>query len=424
MTVLLSCICLEGAGRKYLPFIPSRVFYFLKDVVLLVGLLLFGVRGRVLDSARRLYRGFGVILALAFSWTVIEMFNPSNPSLVLAMIGLRAYWLWWLAPLVIASAIRNPRDVDKVILVLGGLAVVVAAMAAYQFASPADASVNLYAMDEGRTVVDVALVQETGRARVSSTFAYITGFTDFAIVAPCLLLSLGLSATNRRTRWVSLTGAAAIASAAPMGGSRGPVLLAGAALVIVVWQTGFLRSSIGRRIATAGVVVALAAVFAFPVAVSGVQSRFEGSDTSGRFWDTFDLLPPVSIAKGGYPMLGVGTGTQQNARLAFGAQSAWDAEGAHARYLLELGAMGYLLVWTALLGLSVGLVRMARDLRRLHRRSMAGAALAFALFAFVGNMTFDHIWESLFFVGAGLLLQLYGSATAGPPSLASQGSRT
>ena len=36
---LFAATCLEGLGRKYLPFVPSMVFYFLKDLVLLAGYL-------------------------------------------------------------------------------------------------------------------------------------------------------------------------------------------------------------------------------------------------------------------------------------------------------------------------------------------------------------------------------------------------
>ncbi len=38
---LISAVCLEGLGRRYLPFIPSAFFYFLKDVILLFGYVRF-----------------------------------------------------------------------------------------------------------------------------------------------------------------------------------------------------------------------------------------------------------------------------------------------------------------------------------------------------------------------------------------------
>src|SRR5215470_9375951 len=100
--LFLSSICLEGLGRKYIPSIPSVVFYFFKDVVLLGGYLMLKPRFQVRSAGKWLYRGFGAWWVAAAGWTVLEMFNPSGQSMALAFIGLRAYWLWWLAPVVVA----------------------------------------------------------------------------------------------------------------------------------------------------------------------------------------------------------------------------------------------------------------------------------------------------------------------------------
>src|SRR4051794_7441685 len=40
---LLSCICFEGMGRKFLTQVPSLVFYFAKDLVLVTGLMMYGI---------------------------------------------------------------------------------------------------------------------------------------------------------------------------------------------------------------------------------------------------------------------------------------------------------------------------------------------------------------------------------------------
>src|SRR6185437_8414794 len=102
-TLLVCAICLEGLGRKYLPVIPPMFFYFLKDAVLLYGYFRFPRPPLVRRTVRLLYGGFGVVLVAAIGWTAIEMLNPSHQSWMLALIGFRAYWLWWLAPPVIAS---------------------------------------------------------------------------------------------------------------------------------------------------------------------------------------------------------------------------------------------------------------------------------------------------------------------------------
>src|SRR5205814_1145772 len=61
-TLLLSAICLEGLGRRYLPWIPAAVFYFLKDVVLLLGLIRFGINPDVRRAFSSLYGRFATFL--------------------------------------------------------------------------------------------------------------------------------------------------------------------------------------------------------------------------------------------------------------------------------------------------------------------------------------------------------------------------
>ncbi len=402
---LVVSICFEGLGRKFLPEVPAIVFYFLKDAVLLIGLLRFGIRRSVQRGARRAFRGFGPILGLAMAWTLIEALNGAQNSPILALVGLRSYWLWWLAPLVIASALRVQEDREYGVMLLAIVALVVAGTAALQFSAPADASINTYALYEGREMNEVATVSATGRVRVSSTFSYLSGFVDFVILAPALLLSLGLEDRSRLTRWLCLAAAGATAATMPMSGSRWPVLMGVAALLAVVWGAGFVRTHVGRRVLIAAVLVLGAAAVAVPEATEGVRSRFEGRDTQSRIVEGLMILPPIALAYGTYPMLGIGTGMQQNARVALRVRTEWDSEAEPARLLIELGPVGYLLVWLARLGLLVALLRVARQFKHEGRRALSGAALAYALLTMMGNLFFDHVWQALYFTGAGLILQ-------------------
>jgi hypothetical protein len=95
---------------------------------------------------------------------------------------------------------------------------------------------------------------------------------------------------------------------------------------------------------------------------------------------------------------------EQNARVSFGIQSAWDVESENGRYLSELGPVGYLLVWFAKLGLVVALLRGYGILKRAGHRGSAAAALSFAALTMVGNLTFDHNWQALYFLGCGFIL--------------------
>jgi hypothetical protein len=405
MAVLIASICFEGVGRKYLPEVPAFAFYFLKDVVLLVGLLAFGVRRDVLAAAKRSYRGFGLFLGLSVLWTVGELANPAHASVLLGLVGLRSYWLWWLAPLVIASALRHEDDARRVFVLLSVVALVVAAVAVVQFQAPPGDDINRYALYRSSERTEVATVTATGRARVASTFSYLSGFADFVALVPALLLSLGLGEPHRRTRALCLAGAAASAIVMPMSGSRGPVVLGILAIVAVAWAARLFVTRLGRRVMVAAAAVVLAALVAFPEAVAGVRSRWEGDDTRQRFEWGLNFLPPVALAVVDYPALGMGTGMQHNAADALGARPGI-VEGEYERFLVELGAPGFLLYWTARLGLLVAFLRAYRRLRERGRLAAAGASLAWAAVTMIGSsLVFDHTWQALYFLGGGLILR-------------------
>jgi hypothetical protein len=404
---LISAICLEGLGRRYLSFIPAGAFYFLKDAVLLAGYLLFPPRGEVGRMVKYLYRGFGVVWAIGCAWTVAEVFNPQLQAMALGVLGLRAYWLWWFAPPVIASALRNAKVRDRAIYVLVAISLGVALLAAVQFAAPPDSGVNMYSVWNGEEVyaADMAIVASTGRARVSSTFAFLSGFVAFTILVPALLLSLGLDSKSRRARSAALLGTFVTASVVPMSGSRGAVVAGAGVLLVTMWSAGLFFTRVGRRILLGAVVAAVLATAAFPDAVLGVQSRFDNSDeTTSRFVDLASVLPPVALTVFDYPAIGIGTGMEQNARVSFGVTSPWDVESENGRYLMELGPVGFLLVWIAKMGLMVALLRGYGILKRAGRRGSAAAALAFAGLSMFGSLTFDHNWQALFFLGCGFIL--------------------
>jgi hypothetical protein len=402
---LISAMCFEGLGRKYLPGIPDALFYFLKDVVLLFGYLRFRPSPTTWRAVKYLYRGFQFAFGAAFVWTLIEVFNPEQQSKLLALVGLRAYWLWWLAPPVIATALQKTRVKERAIYALLVASFAVAAMAAVQFASPADASINLY---EGHDQYDMGpiAVESTGRARVSSTFTFVSGFVAFTLAVPTLLLSFGLEAKNPRLRTWALVGTMVTAAVVPMGGSRSSVVVGLAVLGLSVWSAGLFFTRVGRRVLIGAVAAAVISVVAFPDAMEGVRSRFGNrEETSGRFGEAANVLPPVALATFNYPALGIGTGMQQNARFSFHVVTVeWEVESEIGRYLVELGPVGFLLFWITKLGLAVALFRAYRILKHAGRRGASAAALSYCAMTMTGNLTFDHNWQALYFLGCGFVL--------------------
>jgi hypothetical protein len=405
--VLVSAICLEGLGRKYLPGVPAAAFYFFKDVVLLFGYFRFRPTAVVRRTVKYLYRGFGAALIFGIIWTIVEMFNPESQSTALALVGLRAYWVWWLAPPVIACALQGNKSKDRAIYALSVMGIGISILAAVQFASPADSNVNLYSVQDGEEVyaADMATVASTGRARVSATFTFVSGFVGFTLTIPALLLALGLDSKNSRVRWAALIATLATCASVPMSGSRGAVVLGMGVIFITMWSAGLFFTRMGRRVLVGSVIAAILSVVVFPDAMFGVQSRFENSEeTTDRFKEMATIFPPVALATYNYPFLGIGTGMEQNSKGSFHVSTNWDEESELGRYLVELGPIGFICMWTAKLGLVVGLLRGYSILKRAGRRGSASAALSYAALTMIGNLTFDHNWQALYFMGCGFIL--------------------
>ena len=75
--VLLFSLCLEGLGRKFLPFIPALFFYFAKDAVLLAGLGLVGIHGDIKKFALGEFGRWGQFFPIAIFWTCLLYTSPS-----------------------------------------------------------------------------------------------------------------------------------------------------------------------------------------------------------------------------------------------------------------------------------------------------------------------------------------------------------
>jgi len=403
--ILIASICLEGLGRRYLHVVPPAVFYFTKDVVLLFGLVAFSIRPEIKMITRKLYGVALFPLGLGIVWTVLECFNPEQGSILLAIVGLRAYWLWWFAPLVIANVLQVNEVRRAAVYILAFTAATVCAFAVIQFGSPPEAEVNNYSITVEGDVVQAVGIEGTGRARVASTFSFISGFADFTIIMPALLMTIGLGEPNKKVRFVALGATTLTAAVLPMSGSRAPVFVGACLVIIIAWRAGFLFTKAGRRLILGGLILVATTLTAFPEAMEGVLNRLESSDSQSRFDDTWNILPPVALQSYTYPWMGIGTGMQQNVRVQLGISSyQYNAESEPAKQLIELGIPGYMLYWFARLGICVALIKASRILRRDGRGAVAGAAMGIAALTFFGNLTFDHIWQALFFVAVGYIL--------------------
>jgi hypothetical protein len=352
--------------------------------------------------ARRLGRPLPFLVAATAARCFLSLANPDHPLLLLGLLGTRQYLLWWVAPLIVATAVLDDSQTRRAERFLGILAIGIAALAAYQFGQPPDAPVNAYVWDYDPTVV--ASMALTGRVRVSSTFSYISGFGDFVFLAGPILLAAAVSAPNVRSSRIGYVAAGGLAATAAMSGSRATVLYFAAGCLAVLGLSGTFRSRRGKMAFVAMVLAVAAGVWSVPDAVQGVQDRFGSGDTSQRFTDLALAIPVYTILNTDFPPIGAGVGVLQNAGAALQFRAGWDVEAEPQRVLIELGLLGYLLVWLSRFFLAVALIRAGRMLSRGGVRAWAGVAWTYAGFAVLLPLTTDHIAQSLFFVGVGLIL--------------------
>jgi hypothetical protein len=410
---LLVSIAVEGLGRRYLP-VPGPVLYFAKDAVLLIGLVVLGRNPAVLAAAQRLAGLVPILLGATAFWCMVTLAFPEHPSLILGILGMRQYLLWWLAPAVVASAVIREGGTGRVEWLLAALALGVAGLAAFQFTQSPTEAINAYAW--GNQPGDVATVSSTGRVRVTSTFSYISGFSNFVSLATPLLLAAGVGARGNRAR-VMLVAAGALAATTPMGGGRAAVLYVALGAFAVLGMSGTFRNRRGA-LGLAGLIVGVGVGFALaPEAAQGVGNRFDSDETVGRFRDLALVIPVVPILNAEYPPLGLGVGAMQNAAAWLGVDTGWESESEAHRLLLEVGVPGYLLVWLSRALMALGLIRAGRGLARSQARPWAGAAWAYAACCMLMPLTTDHVAQSLFFSGVGLILARFVQTgkTALPP---------
>ena len=400
LSLLFVAVCFEGLARRFLP-LPGSVLYFLKDVILLSGVAIVGLRPSVIRVARHLTGPLlPATLALTGAWCVASLLSPDHPSLILGLVGLRAYLLWWVAPLLVAGALQHTAMEERYQRIVVILSLAIAALAVYQFFSPADSAVNTYAwnVDEGSSSVAVS---PTGNVRVISTFSYLSGFTGFVALGIPPLLAVGLTPPGS---WLALLAAASLAVTAPMSGARGVVVLGTAGALTVLVLSRPLRSRRGWLALGTMAAFVVIGLWLTPEAAEGVSERFAGEDTAERIGHMMYAVPVYTIVNTRYPFLGTGVGMLQNAAAALQIDTGWEEELEPRRVIIELGLPGYLLVWTCRFLLAVALVKAARRLRHAGQGPWAGVACVYAAYVMILPLSTDHVSQSLLFVGIGVVL--------------------
>jgi hypothetical protein len=348
-------VVFEGALRKWAFPWAQAYLYFVKDAIILAAYL-----GFILDSRRNLFapEGTGLIklvLVVCVVWGCLEVLNPYSPSILVGLIGLKAYFLYAPIAFILPYAIRSREYLFVLIRRYLIIAIPVAVLGFIQIIAGPASSLNTYVQQSEDAPDMLAYFGHENLVRTSGTFSYISGYTAFLTFVAFLAVGYNMAHGWRiKNNVIPILTLALLIGAMFTTGSRAPVFYLLAASPVILWlsaTSGILSRQAFMRLCMVLPIVAILALNASPQALQAFMERTEEANTRGETLERFFI--PLSQTIGvlsDVPALGTGIGTAHPAALSLmGAQFPWwlpygtVTEDEISRVMVEQGPIGFLL---------------------------------------------------------------------------------
>jgi hypothetical protein len=415
LQVAMVLVILEGAIRKWLFPGAQDLVYFAKDVILLgtyAGFLRSRERTREKAPSMPALR---IALVASAGFGLLEIFNPNLPNLLVGALGFKAYFFYvpllYVMPAAFSSDVELARFLRRYTLI----SIPVGLLAMAQFFSPGSSPLNTYARggDEGGGGSLATTFGSSSFVRVTGTFSYISGYASYLFATSILILAILSTVKWRFKGHLKVFLALGMTFAGMMmTGSRGPVFTL-ALLFPFYWYLAVVRERQGgaifARLMIGLVLLATALSYAAPQAIEAFQDRAVGSeDSRSRFTAPF-LAPFALISDAGPFGYGIGATHQTAAAVTKGiVPYSWmnglvtEVESGHI--MLELGPVGFLLVYWVRIYLIFFALRQVFKLRTGFHRAVAVSAFLFFLAELPGGVVFDVTTDVYFWFFGGLLM--------------------
>lgn len=411
----LVMIVVEGAIRKWVFPETQQILYFAKDGILLAAFAgyLRTSRGGKLPGPRLLW----MLIGAAFVVTLLHTFNPALPSLKLGLIGLKSYVFYCVLLILVPAVWTSLEPLIQFLRRYLLLAIPTAMLAAIQFAQPVDSIWNRYSHEES---VGIATFAQINAVRVTSSFPFVSGYSSYlltmALVALALLAMRRWSVEGNVGLWLA---ALATLVAMPMTGSRWPVYsFAGGSLLFIGLMA--LRSYFTPRIVfrlAAGVLAAALLLGYFLAAPTrafldrAMLSRDQGGRMVGSYYQAMDAANLIGV-------MGYGAGATHNAAVAIVhdmvpyswlESAAWRYEDESARVIVELGVIGFLVIFALRLYLIALAFRQFLVSRHIEAQCLSAAAAVYFLTHLSAQVIFNPTSGMYFWFIAGILIVVHRS---------------
>jgi len=384
----------EGALRKWVFFEypPLRyACYFSKDAVFVLAALV-GLR----TLASGLKMATMILMVASVSLLLLPTFwNLSNSDVLGVVLSLRAYLVIPACGFLAAGTIRSLRDVDRIALAVGIMAILVAALGCVQFYLPPGHFLNRY--DYGST--DRSVVELFSRVRATGTFAGLGNMTWMSVLACWAAMYLSLGAGYRRRALAVAFIVAGFCCASVAMSRSGLVLSVGVTTLAVLL---FRRISEALFLA----LVFLAAAWAMgspdprpvdrPEISQALMQRVTTEDQShGRSGVTVRFDMAVDELRSGAELpLGVGLGVGQQGANQLRSLPVLFPETEWGRILFEVGWLGFLAVmlWRATAFVMCWKAYVLASTR--SQRALLAVTLPTILAFSIANIAFNHTANS------------------------------
>jgi hypothetical protein len=403
----------EGAIRKWLFPGSQDLVYFAKDVVLLGTYLGFvRERPRLQNYRPPPLPALYAMLILSILLGLLEIFNPALPNLLVGIFGFKAYFLYTPLLFVVPAAFASDAELYRFLRRYALISIPVGLLAVAQFFSPSSSLLNTYARTNEENAYIVTFGSST-YVRVTATFSFITGYTAYLLVSALLILCLLAAAGWRFRGQLQLVAALGFTALGMlMTGSRGPVLMV-ALLFPLYWWMAVIREhggggAFGRLLIALTLIGVLLALTGRDVIDAFVGRAAGVGDVRGRL--TSPLLSPfVILPDAGLLGFGIGATHQTAAALApspvpYSWLHGLITEVESGRVMLEMGGLGFLLIYLFRVHLIFYAFRQVMVLRTRFHRAMATASCLVAIAAVPNGVVFDVTSDLCYWFFAGLLL--------------------
>ncbi|WP_034160224.1 O-antigen ligase family protein [Sphingomonas sp. ERG5] len=351
----------EGAVRKWVfPGYQAQILL-VKDFILIFAYIGYFISARKNTDLGPKSSTLLLLLIIQGAYCTIELINPNSPSALLSVFGLKNYLIYLPLAFIVPDIITDRAILRKFMLMTCYISIPIASLGIYQFSQPPTSWINQYlSHEEGVEVISVFGESgegdfKIGRARTSSTFSYLSGFTTFLLLAVPLAASLLVASIPKRRALLIVTAALILSiGGAATTGSRSPMVvyaLSGPLLLLVSGSKGLLPIQVALRFAIGLAIMGIATATIFGTAFSALEYRANNADSASK-----RFLSPITETVSAFetsPIIGTGIGSNSNAAMTLiGGDYLWWLNGnayelESARVMQEIGFVGFTLVYLA-----------------------------------------------------------------------------